>query len=232
MKYDFKKISKRILNERKKIYVSRGKSNQYNRDKKGHIIYAHQHIAGYHRATQKDILNIASDLGLHIGRNSLSDLENGVKDASSLSLEEITALSTIFDCEAAYLLCEQPQPYRTIFDGMQATHLSADAVKILSETPAENKDTLDLLSFCISDDDGSYIQAIMEYFRQFLDNACEYREENDKRKLWEKDNNIMNCISYALYELRNDYFRDHPMESSKQKIDNTLSCWYIICGRN
>ena len=218
MKYDFQKISKRILNERKKIYVSRGKSNQYNRDKKGHIIYAHQHIAGYHRATQKDILNIASDLGLHIGRNSLSDMENGVKSASSLSLEEITALSTIFDCEAAYLLCEQPQPYRTIFDGMQATHLSADAVKVLSETPDENKETLDKLSFLISDDDGAYIHSVMEYFQQFLDNACEYRDANDKRTLWEKDNNIMNCISYAFYELRNDYFRNHPMESSKQEI--------------
>ena len=222
MNYDFKKISERIIEERKKVYVSRGKSNQYNRDEQGHIIYAHEPTADYHRASQKDILNIARDLGLHIGRNSLSNIENGFKDASTLSLEEITTLSTIFDCEAAYLLCEQPQPYRSTIDGMQATHLSADAVKVLASTTAADKDTLDLLSFCIANDGGIYLSGIMYAFRQFLDNACEYPDVNDRYTLGMKDREAIDNVYLAFNDLRDDYFRSHPMKSAEQKLMEQL----------
>jgi len=206
--YNFNSIATRILNERNNLYVSRGKSNQYNRDAEGRIIYAHKPMEGYKQATQKDVINIAKDLGFHIGRNSLSDIENGVKDASTITLGELSALSTIYGCEVGYLLCEQSEKHRSTIDIMDAVGLSSDAVQVLESFRKASDDdiTLPMLSFCLADEDGDYLKMLMEQFDKFFYNAL----DDDKLVCLMNDADVLKIIQGILTMFREDYFKTHP----------------------
>lgn len=83
MKYNLSALGERIFTERNKLKREDGKP-----------------------FTQDDLINALDDIGVHVGRNTISALESGSRDVNDMEikLSLITGLCTVFQCDIAYLL--------------------------------------------------------------------------------------------------------------------------------
>ena len=106
--YDYSKIGKRIKGERKKN--------------------------GF---TQDELINLLRDNQVPVGRNTLSAMENGIKE--KFSFQVLYGLADIFQCQIGYLLCEYD--CKTQFNAAisEITGLSDNAINTLKKVN-ENKD--------------------------------------------------------------------------------------------
>lgn len=104
MKYNFLEIGKRIRDERKKV------------------------------ANQETFIDMLAEYGVHIGRNTLSDIENG-KCADCLRVDFLAACCDIFSCDMGFLLCDPNYTCRkrdaSEIEAM--TGLSENAIRTLRE---------------------------------------------------------------------------------------------------
>lgn len=85
--------------------------------------------------SQDGIIEKLSNMGIPVGRNTISNLENGIV-GKELPLKLLLGLCDLFDCEIGYLLCEkgyENSRTREIADIKTFTGLSDDAVKTLQE---------------------------------------------------------------------------------------------------
>lgn len=101
MKYNFEKIGKRIKEERKKK-----------------------------KWTQKKLMEKLSPY-CPLGRNTLSDIENGICSNISLTLFSTLCKEEFFDCDMGYLLCEYDEKRHIAADIKEATGLDPDAINII-----------------------------------------------------------------------------------------------------
>lgn len=101
MEYNFEKIGKRITEERKKK-----------------------------NWTQKKLIEKLSPY-CSLGRNTLSDIENGTCSNISLTLFSTLCKEEFFDCDMGYLLCEYDEKHHIAADIKEATGLEPDVINIL-----------------------------------------------------------------------------------------------------
>ena len=93
------------------------------------------------KLSQEDLICLLQFKNAGIGRNSLSNIENGVEESiARLSLSTLIALSEIFDCDLGYLLCEYNERRRIAAEICVATGLSEAAglrlLELKNELPA------------------------------------------------------------------------------------------------
>lgn len=101
MEYNFEKIGKRIKSERKEK-----------------------------NWTQKKLMEKLSPY-CPLGRNTLSDIENGICSNISLNLFSTLCKEEFFDCDMGYLLCEYDGKRHIIADIKETTGLDPDAINII-----------------------------------------------------------------------------------------------------
>lgn len=91
--------------------------------------------------SQTELIKCLSDMGVSVGRNKLSAIENGTATKETFSLALLTGLCKIFDCEIGYLLYEPGYECRTRTktDICNETGLTLEAVEVL-ETALRNGD--------------------------------------------------------------------------------------------
>lgn len=82
---------------------------------------------------QEKLLEELSYRGVSIGRNRLSDMENGVRDSFSgkHGLDILIALCSIFECDLGYLVGEYDEHTKSISDICKVTGLSEESVNAL-----------------------------------------------------------------------------------------------------
>ncbi len=101
MEYNFEKIGKRIKLERKE------------------------------KNWTQDILIKKLSPYYSLGRNTLSDIENGSCSNISLNLFSTLCKEEFFDCDMGYLLCEYDEKHHIIADMKKETGLEADVIDII-----------------------------------------------------------------------------------------------------
>lgn len=101
MEYNFAKIGERIKKERK------GKN-----------------------WTQKKLMEKLSPY-CPLGRNTLSDIENGICSNISLTLFSTLCKEEFFDCDMGYLLCEYDEKHHIVADIKETTGLESDVINII-----------------------------------------------------------------------------------------------------
>lgn len=101
MEYNFEKIGKRVKEERKAK-----------------------------NWTQKKLMEKLSPY-CPLGRNTLSDIENGTCSNISLTLFSTLCKEEFFDCDMGYLLCEYDEKRHIAADIKKATGLDPDAINII-----------------------------------------------------------------------------------------------------
>lgn len=106
--YDYSKIGERIKDERKK--------NDF---------------------TQDELINLLRDKQIAVGRNTLSAMENGIKE--KFSFQVLYGLADIFQCQIGYLLCEYDCKTQSNAAISEITGLSDNAINTLKKVN-ENKD--------------------------------------------------------------------------------------------
>lgn len=118
MEYNFKEIGERIQKERNKLGISQDEfiyklNCAYYGNRKNDDNYE------WERTPQTPGI---------IGRNTLSDIENG--KVVSFDLRVLSAMAILFKCEIGYLLCEKGYENKTreITDVITATGLSSQAI--------------------------------------------------------------------------------------------------------
>ena len=80
------------------------------------------------RWTQDDLIERLAASGIHIGRNTLSSIENGNIEKTRGNYRLIPVLCKLFDCDAGYLLCEYDERYFNIKDICAYTHLPEETI--------------------------------------------------------------------------------------------------------
>ena len=101
MEYNFEKIGTRIKEERKQK-----------------------------NWTQKKLMEKLSPY-CPLGRNALSDIENGICSNISLTLFSTLCKEEFFDCDMGYLLCEYDEKHHLNADIKEATGLESDVINII-----------------------------------------------------------------------------------------------------
>jgi Predicted transcriptional regulators len=86
---------------------------EYNFVDIGNRITAERNALGW---SQDKLIEELSNKGVKIGRNALSDIENGNKQYKNFSLKLLCALAELFNCEIGYLLCEKEYICKTRCD--------------------------------------------------------------------------------------------------------------------
>lgn len=143
--YDYSKIGKRIKGERKKN--------------------------GF---TQDELINLLRDNQVPVGRNTLSAMENGIKE--KFSFQVLYGLADIFQCQIGYLLCEYD--CKTQFNAAisEITGLSDNAINTLKKVN-ENKDEyrkyevlhlIDTLNLIM--DEPILFMFFLDYIGDYIDN--------------------------------------------------------------
>ena len=100
--YDYSKIGKRIKDERKKNGL-----------------------------TQDELINSLRDKQIAVGRNTLSAMENGIKE--KFSFQVLYGLAEIFQCQIGYLLCEYDCKTQSNAAISEITGLSDNAINTLKK---------------------------------------------------------------------------------------------------
>ena len=103
MKYNFIKIGERLRNLRK--------NNGYSQDKLIEIL--------------------DTNYSLHIGRNTLSNIENGCQKADNFNISLLLALADLYNCDVGYLLDEYHNITGRNTDIQAATGLNDNSIKTL-----------------------------------------------------------------------------------------------------
>lgn len=98
--YDYSKIGNRIRDERKK-----------------------------NRLSQDNLINMLRDKQISVGRNTLSAMENGVKE--KFSFQVLYGLADIFQCQIGYLLCEYDYKIQSNAEISKITGLSDHSIEAL-----------------------------------------------------------------------------------------------------
>lgn len=106
--YDYSKIGERIKDERKKNGL-----------------------------TQDELINSLRDKQIAVGRNTLSAMENGIKE--KFSFQVLYGLAEIFQCQIGYLLCEYDCKTQSNAAISEITGLSDNAINTLKKVN-KNKD--------------------------------------------------------------------------------------------
>ena len=101
MKYDYKKIGNRIKAERKA------------------------------KKWSQDVLLKKLNPYFSLGRNTLSEIENGVCSNISLNLFTTLCEKEFFDCDIGYLLCEYDEKHHVNADIKESTGLESDVINII-----------------------------------------------------------------------------------------------------
>ncbi len=112
MNYNFIEIGKRIIDER-----------------------------AAHGWSQDELIEKLSHKDVHIGRNTLSKIENGSQKACNFNLGLLAALSELFECEIGYLLCEKEYKCKTRCDTdiYNKTGLNEESIQTLREIQLSDK---------------------------------------------------------------------------------------------
>ena len=99
--------------------------------------------------SQDKLIEELSYKGIKIGRNSLSDIENGNKQYKNFSLQLICALAELFDCEIGYLLCEKEYICKTRCDTdiYKETGLNEESIDTLRMIQKQNKNANSITLF-------------------------------------------------------------------------------------
>ena len=135
MKYSFKEIGERIQNERNKLGLSQDE-------------FIYQLNCEYYRNMKKndryEWKRTPQTPGI-IGRNTLSDIENG--KVVSFDLRVLSAMASLFNCEIGYILCEDgyENKTRTKTDIVEETSLSEESVDNILSYSGEELAILDCL---------------------------------------------------------------------------------------
>ena len=143
--YDYSKIGKRIKDERKKNGL-----------------------------TQDELINSLRDKQIAVGRNTLSAMENGIKE--KFSFQVLYGLAEIFQCQIGYLLCEYDCKTQSNAAISEITGLSDNAINTLkkvSESKNEYRkyevlhliDTLNLIM-----DEPMLFMYFLDYIGDYIDN--------------------------------------------------------------
>ena len=106
MEYNYKKIGIRIKQERKRKKWS-----------------------------QDRLIDELENHGIYIGRNSLSNIENGKVDVTQSNFRLIPVLCQLFGCDAGYLLCEYDERSWELSDVSKYIGLSEAAVNDIKSQP-------------------------------------------------------------------------------------------------
>ena len=106
--YDYIKIGERIRDERKQ-----------------------------NNLTQDELIDLLRDKQIPVGRNTLSAMENGIKE--KFSFKVLYGLADIFQCQIGYLLREYDCRTQSNADISEATGLSDNAINTLKKV-SENRD--------------------------------------------------------------------------------------------
>lgn len=84
---------------------------------------------GYSQDKLIEILD--TNYSLHIGRNTLSNIENGCQKADNLKVSLLLALADLYNCDVGYLLCEYDNITGRNTDIQAVTGLNDDSIKTL-----------------------------------------------------------------------------------------------------
>ena len=113
--------------------------------------------------SQDELISRLQDRDAGIGRNKISNVENGVvKDVKSLSLDALEALCDLFECDLGYLLGEYDERQRVAAEVCDATGLTETAAQRLLNLKSDITDytvgkvfgvvpRIDILSRILSD---------------------------------------------------------------------------------
>lgn len=104
MRYNIPNIAERIRVERKKLHLS-----------------------------QDELIYILRTKDCHVGRNTISAIENGEITTNNLSTKLLMSLCEIFNCDIGYLLCEYDSKTRNEEIIKSELGLSEDNIKYLKE---------------------------------------------------------------------------------------------------
>lgn len=74
-----------------------------------------------------------------IGRNTLSNIENGCQDASNFKLDLLFALSSLYKCEVGYLLCEYDNITGRNTDIQKETGLNDKSIEALKQIQLQDE---------------------------------------------------------------------------------------------
>lgn len=143
--YDYSKIGERIKDERKKNGL-----------------------------TQDELINSLRDKQIAVGRNTLSAMENGIKE--KFSFQVLYGLAEIFQCQIGYLLCEYDCKIQSNAAISEITGLSDNAINTLKKVN-ENKDKyrkyevlhlIDTLNLIM--DEPMLFTFFLDYIGDYIDN--------------------------------------------------------------
>ncbi len=116
-------------------------------------------------ASQTDLLGILKDKGLaSIGRNTLSDLENGVESAfNGMTLKQWDSLCSVFECSLGHLMGEyECHDYDTQYIKSQIG-LSESAINILRDFALKNRGMSfsDIISLLLENKNAGYFLSLL-----------------------------------------------------------------------
>lgn len=187
MKYNFFDIGNRIVNERNKLNWS-----------------------------QDDLIEKLSEKSVQIGRNTISNIENGCKDSSNFSVKLLAALSDLFNCEIGYLLCEYDCKTGRNTDIKKEIKISDESINILK---GMNREEITIVDALIERGDiDLLIYAIENYYRQTY-TTIDIRGFSMKTELGENESNkIFEYMSNEyLHEIFNDLIHDKEVTNTFMK---------------
>ncbi len=123
---------------------------------------------------------------LHIGRNTLSDIENGKKLPDA---ETLYSLCEIFNCEVGYILCDYVAKTGRDTDVMKELGISYKAIKNIKQYKNYHK-----VLFGMGRRNNLDSLLSNTNFIELLDKISKYKEYNEMNKTEEKE-----AMGFAIY---------------------------------
>ena len=160
--------------------------------------------------SQDDLLDALSQKDVKLGRNTLSDIENGVM--KKLRLDVLCALCELFDCEMGYLLCEYDEAKtRDMSFICEMTGLTEDSVVRLEELK-DREERTNILSFI-----GDIINFRENYLiaKEYYELEKDLQKFRDRKKEYEKESEKCVAIDMSkeeFYRLLNSHVQDSVMK--------------------
>lgn len=81
--------------------------------------------------SQTQLIDLLENKGIYVGRNTISQIENGLKDSDNFSLKLLCGLAELFECEVCYLLGDYEAKTKTEDIIQSELHLSHEAIEYL-----------------------------------------------------------------------------------------------------
>lgn len=187
MEYNFKKIGERIKTERKEK-----------------------------NWTQEKLIKKISPY-YPVGRNTLSDIENGTCSNISLNLFATLCKKEIFDCDIGYLLCEYDEKHHVIADIKETTGLETDVINIILNMK-NSFQKISLLNNLLKDD---YFLAIINLFHiiNYHYEKCAELEKIEKKIEVDYKNTETLEEKEKLQKQYNKYTNEHTLHKAKAQAN-------------